>query len=64
MSGIKKVKVYSATYEGSEHFFSEGVTREFGENKMMFIHGGTTISLVQPLHTTEGLNLIGYIYVH
>ena len=65
MSDDEKVKhnVYSYKMKGgSISFFSEGVTREFGENRVIFVDGRQVLSSVQPLHDKNGLTLAGYLY--
>ena len=48
--------------QGSVCFFSDGVKREFGENKVIFTEGHQIVSSVQPLHDSGGLELVGYCY--
>lgn len=51
--------------DSSNWYFSEGVSRDFGENKIItFLDGDAFISSVQPLRCepmTSGLRLVGTI---
>ena len=43
-------------------FFSAGVTREFGQNKIVTTKDrGEIFTSVMPLHSTDGLVLVGYL---
>ena len=62
---MNKVKhdVYQYVGEnGSKFLFSRGVDREFGENRAVFVDGHQILAAVQPLHDSNGLELIGYLY--
>ncbi len=51
------------TENGTRCMFSEGVAREFGENKMVTITGGTRLMVnVKPLQDSNGLTLIGTLF--
>ena len=51
---------YKATVGGA--FFSTGVTREFGQNKIVTTKSnGEIFTTVMPLHSTDGLVLVGYL---
>lgn len=50
------------TRDGISHFFSKGVKREFGENKVVFVDGHQVFASVMPLHTSNGLKLVGHLY--
>ena len=63
MSKIKHdVYQYTDGKSNSKLLFSRGVTREFGENKVVFTDGHQIIASVQPLNHPNGLELIGYLY--
>jgi hypothetical protein len=65
MTEDKKQKhdVYGYKMEsGSISFFSNGVKREFGENRLVFVDGHQVIASVQPLHDSNRLELMGYMY--
>lgn len=58
---IHDVYEYKATVGGM--FFSDGVKREFGENKIVFTEDrGEIFSCVMPLNSTDGLILVGHCY--
>lgn len=57
-----KFDVYEHDCNGSKCLFSEGVKREFGENKLVFVDGHQILASVQPLQDSDGLKLIGYLY--
>jgi hypothetical protein len=57
-----KHDVYEIVINGSKHLFSDGVKRDFGENKVVFVDGHQILASVQPLHTTDGLKCIGHLY--
>lgn len=58
----EKFNVYEyKSSAGSSTLFSKGVTREFGENKVVFVDGHQIIASVMPLHDSNGLDKIGYI---
>ena len=46
---------------GSSTLFSKGVSRDFGENRVVFVEGHQFIASVMPLHDSNGLTKIGYI---
>ena len=63
MSDKEKFDVYEyKTTNGSSHLFSAGVSREFGENKVIYTEDGQLFASVQPLHDAGGLDLIGHCY--
>lgn len=62
MEDKTKFDVYEYNGDGLSCFFSRGVSREFGENKVVFVDGMQLIASVQPLHSSKGLDLIGYLY--
>ena len=57
---MKKFDVYEYKSNG-DVLFSNGVTREFGQNVIVFVDGHKIIASVMPLHGSEGLNKIGYM---
>lgn len=57
-----KHEVYEVVINGSQHLFSDGVKREFGENKVVFVDGHQIFASVQPLRTTDGLKRVGHLY--
>ena len=46
---------------GSSTLFSKGVSRDFGENRVVFVEGHQFVASVMPLHDSNGLKKIGYI---
>lgn len=61
---LTKYDVFEATLSGSTHFFSNGITRVFGENKVIHTEGGTIFASVQPAFAdTSDLKKIGHIFV-
>jgi hypothetical protein len=50
------------TSQGSSSFYSKGVKRDFGENKIVHVKDGQVFTCVQPLHDSNGLELVGYLY--
>lgn len=60
-----KFDVYEyKTHGGVSHLFSKGVTREFGENKIVsFLDGLQALVSVQPLKYHNGLAVVGTIWV-
>tara|TARA_R110000850_G_C9996087_1_gene467939 strand:- start:2503 stop:2727 length:225 start_codon:yes stop_codon:yes gene_type:complete len=48
---------------GSISFYSKGVTREFGENRIVFVDGHQMLASVQPLQDSNGLKLMGHMHV-
>jgi hypothetical protein len=59
----KKYEVYGYIVNNSQALFSKGVTRDFGENRIVFVDGLQILANVQPLHDANGLDLVGYLYV-
>jgi len=63
LNTLQKFDVYEYKADGfGSCLFSEGVTRVFGENKVIIADGFKIFASVQPLHKKDGLKLIGYIY--
>ncbi len=63
MSDKKKYDVYQyQTDEGSVSLYSDGVKRDFGENKVVFIGSKQVVASVQPLYDPFGLELVGHLY--
>lgn len=58
----EKFDVYEYEYNGMKSYYSRGVEREFGENRVVFVDGMQIICSVQPLNDANGLKLIGYMY--
>lgn len=59
----KKFDVYGYVVNGSQFLFSKGVTREFGENRTIYIDDQQILASVQPLYDANGLDLVGHMYV-
>ncbi len=51
------------TSQGSSSFYSKVIKRDFGENKIVHVKDGRIFTCVQPLHDSNGLVFIGYLYV-
>ena len=63
MSEGRKYEVYFYLDKDSTyHFFSEGVRRQFGENKVIRTEDESFMASVMPLQDKHGLELIGHIY--
>ena len=62
MDKKKKFDVYESEHNGLKNHYSRGVTRVFGENKLVFVNGHQILCSVQPMHDSKGLKLIGYLY--
>mgnify|MGYP005994573151 CR=1 FL=1 len=62
MSQDEKFDVYEyQPKQGSSTLFSKWVTRDFGENRVVFAGGHQIIASVMPLHDSNGLKKIGYM---
>jgi len=59
-----KFNVYEYDCKEGKSLFSEGVKREFGENKVVIVDGHQIIAIVKPLQDSGGLKLIGYLYAY
>ena len=59
---MSKVKHDVYQYKANGCLFSDGVTRVFGENRVIHTDHGNIINSVMPLHDSNGLIKIGYLY--
>jgi hypothetical protein len=58
----QKFEVYGFIVNGNQTLFSKGVTRDFGENKVVFTESNEFLSSVLPLQDSGGLEFVGHIY--
>ncbi len=61
MSEDEKFDVYEYKVGGVSTLFSRGVSRDFGENRVVFVDSHQIIASVLPLQDSNGLEKIGYM---